>query len=72
MGARPHSLPRCLYTLRSNLHDYTVGSEHYAGPYVTGVGLYNHTLASPIGSWWLERDGLVESFTQKLWYWSIL
>ena len=39
------------YTLsRSNLHDYTVGSEHYAGPYVTGVGLYNHTLVSPIGS----------------------
>ena len=34
-----------------NLHDSAMGSKHYTGPYVTSVGPYNHTLASPTASW---------------------
>ena len=38
-----------------NQHSYALVAQQYTGSYITRVGLYNHTLASPTGSWWPER-----------------
>ena len=51
-GGEPDAGQAVIMYFLHNPHSYALVAQQYTGPYVTRIGLYNHTLASSTGSWW--------------------